>query len=51
MIDEAINIDIRLFERKMQKRGRGGYVANKGVKRSDPYGLQLMELDKLEKKQ
>lgn len=51
MIDEAINIDTRLFERRMQKKGRGGYVANKGVKRSDPYGPQPMELDKLEKKQ
>ena len=51
MVDEAINIDSRLFERKLQKKGRGSYAANRGIKRSDPYGPQPMELDKLEKKQ
>lgn len=54
MIETAVKIDNRLFERQMEKKGQYGWQprhdskntkANQGQKRRDPYGPRPMELD------
>jgi hypothetical protein len=50
MIEEAIKIDNRLFERKLERKGHGGYMGGKTApqKTKKGYWPQPMEIDKLE---
>jgi hypothetical protein len=57
MISKAIKIDNRLYESRLERKGQAGrkdfHKANSGAPRksSNYYGLQPMELDKLQKDQ